>query len=409
MKRQFVIRQPKKLLLAVSIIIMLFMVPIENATNGIVGILFKNLDEIFAAISLFLIIKHHRHLKNVQGLVYYFAFLMVGILSTFVYGQQPLRSVFLDFICCSKYILSFAGIYCFSSSHKDDMHLRKYLGKLAKIALFLLTVYCISQLIIYGGRTAVTLFNAHPVNTCHIAVGLYVLTVLQDGIKKQKIWMVFACIGCLSSLTTKGAGVALIIILISEFQLLIKGRYRWAIYILLFVGIILIGYDSFQMFFLNKSAARAILLKNSISIAASHHGIGLGYAMYGSSQAAATYSPIYYSLGFNSRFGMTSTKYSYLTDSFWPIILGEFGIIGLCLFIAYLIKLGKKIVPIRLENYEMFVVCIIIYGYFFIMSTSSTAFFNPIAVPYGAILAIAIANVEHSENILQRLKGNFKR
>lgn len=66
---------------------------------------------------------------------------------------------------------------------------------------------------------------------------------------------------------------------------------------------------------------------------------GSGFATFGSDQAARNYSRLYYQYGFNSLFGMNTKDGSFLSDTFWPMAIGQFGWIGSILYILIYVRI----------------------------------------------------------------------
>ena len=53
------------------------------------------------------------------------------------------------------------------------------------------------------------------------------------------------------------------------------------------------------------------------------------------------YSPLYTQYGFKNIWGMNEEEQMFLNDNFWPMIMGQYGWIGLILFILILLVLFK--------------------------------------------------------------------
>jgi hypothetical protein len=79
------------------------------------------------------------------------------------------------------------------------------------------------------------------------------------------------------------------------------------------------------------SAARSLMYFDSVGIAVEHAPLGVGFARYGSYFAGAYYSPEYQARGYAAVWGLgpeAPDQKSFLTDTFWPAILGEAGFLG---------------------------------------------------------------------------------
>lgn len=80
---------------------------------------------------------------------------------------------------------------------------------------------------------------------------------------------------------------------------------------------------------------RIIMYQDSAGIALRDFPLGAGFGRYGSHLAEADYSPEYIERGYPSIWGMgIDNEGGFLTDTFWPAILGETGVLGLLGFVV---------------------------------------------------------------------------
>jgi hypothetical protein len=91
---------------------------------------------------------------------------------------------------------------------------------------------------------------------------------------------------------------------------------------------------TYYEYVVNPVAARILLYRGSLEISADYFPLGAGFSRYGSPLSGSHYSPEYVKLGFNHVWGLRAFDASgqFFTDTFWPAILGETGLVGL---IAY--------------------------------------------------------------------------
>ena len=82
--------------------------------------------------------------------------------------------------------------------------------------------------------------------------------------------------------------------------------------------------------------ARAALYIGAVEIASDRFPLGAGLGRYASWMSRIEYSPLYEEYGLDARRGLDRENPIYTTDTFWPQILGEFGIIGLAAYVAFL-------------------------------------------------------------------------
>lgn len=83
-----------------------------------------------------------------------------------------------------------------------------------------------------------------------------------------------------------------------------------------------------------QDSARSMLTEGGVTVAAQYFPLGAGFGQYGSATAADQYSPLYFALGFDDRFGLGPGPDSgqFLNDNQWPAIVGEAGWFGAAFF-----------------------------------------------------------------------------
>ena len=73
---------------------------------------------------------------------------------------------------------------------------------------------------------------------------------------------------------------------------------------------------------------RIALYAASVAIAREHFPLGVGFGRYGSHISRAFYSPAYEEYGLSQVVGLRQRRPNAVTDTFWPMLLGEAGVIG---------------------------------------------------------------------------------
>jgi O-antigen ligase len=89
--------------------------------------------------------------------------------------------------------------------------------------------------------------------------------------------------------------------------------------------------------------ARSALYGASIDIAVDHFPLGVGLGRFGSHMSRVKYSPVYAEYGLTSIRGLQEDNANYITDTFWPMVLGEHGIIGLIGYAAFVAALAYRL------------------------------------------------------------------
>lgn len=116
--------------------------------------------------------------------------------------------------------------------------------------------------------------------------------------------------------------------------------------------VILLGWDSlmtvtdwtYEQYFANvEETARTLLYRDSFIIAAAAFPFGVGFGRFGSFLASQEYSPEYIALGYPHVYRMgAGAEGGFLSDTFWPAILGEAGYLGLAAFTIGLVVLARQ-------------------------------------------------------------------
>ena len=80
---------------------------------------------------------------------------------------------------------------------------------------------------------------------------------------------------------------------------------------------------------LHRLQPRVGLYLGSVAIARDHFPLGAGIGRFGSHMSREEYSPVYAEYGMDTMYGIAERDPIAVTDTFWPMILGEAGLLGL--------------------------------------------------------------------------------
>lgn len=201
----------------------------------------------------------------------------------------------------------------------------------------------------------------------------------------------------LSTLRGKAIGfIATYIILV-----IVINRYNRistkSLIILVTLGIIG-GYSQIRYYFLDNVTPRSVFVIYGLETANDYFPFGSGYSTYGSNMAKINYSPLYTEYGFNNIWGMNEEEQQFLNDNFWPMIMGQYGWIGLIIYIGILLIMFKLI------NNEIFNRQLKIAGFSIFFSLVYSSVGGPVFVHYIGCASIVIFSLILKANKIDALK-----
>lgn len=292
------------------------------------------------------------------------------------------------FTCVKFFIAALSGIVIFSTAS----HLKDMLIVLAKALLVVVAACAIPSLVVdigmsygeirYGFHPYVFVFP-HPTYLAVALAGLIIL--LSSDSRKNFWWIVLAT--ALMTLTLRGkamgfAALSLLILFLTK-----SGKRKIGGLEIVFLGLValFIGWGQIEAYFGTEGQARFELLQAGMHIALDNLPVGTGFASFGSAITADPewYSPLYYQYGISSIWGLSQEYSAFISDSFWPTVLGQSGLVGLVAYCCAFVMLIRAM----LENAGEKLPILLFVAYLLIMSTSESACFNPSSI-YLAICAV---------------------
>lgn len=167
--------------------------------------------------------------------------------------------------------------------------------------------------------------------------------------KKDKIWMIVCALFSLLSFRTKVI-ISLVAIILYEIIFSKKIRVKQLLIgsaILLLIGILFKDtiINTYNLYFTDSkgTSARQALNINSIKIMKEYFPLGVGFGKFGSWYARVYYSEYYYKYNMNIIYGLEPPEAIFATDTFWPSIFGETGVLGSIIYIYILIYIYKTL------------------------------------------------------------------
>lgn len=246
---------------------------------------------------------------------------------------------------------------------------------------------------------------------CTFFVFSYVIVLavlMKESIDKNKFYIILNCFLLFMTQRTKAFVAVMLVMFIvimgqnrmTLFFSIIKEKVKFnKKYILFGICIIsglciLIGKDRAAYYWqYGLAAARPALYIVGIQLMCKYFPIGTGFGTFASFISGEYYSNIYYEYGISTVIGLRPTSYSYIGDTFWPYIYGQFGIIGIISYVILLIRLVKMYLR-SITQYDTLMAFFVIWLYALFASTAEAFFTNATGIQMAIALSLIIAQTD---------------
>lgn len=363
---------------------------------------FKYFDEMVAVmlipIGINWIIKHKENLKikkyNFYIIIFLIIIFLIGFYANIKYNYQQIKYVLADVILVYKFFMTyFLASIIFKNKLDNSNLIVKYI-KLLILFMFFGTlidyIYGINLGSYYRwGIHPNQFIYGHPTGLA--AMGVIILANYIKFAKKIiDKYSLMILIVIASTLRMKAIGFCVAFIIMAIYITTINKQIKVSKLIILAIIVFIVAYQQIAVYFINsEDTARQKLLEKSLEIAKDYFPIGTGFATYGSYFSGVSYSPIYNIYGLDKVYGLAKDKTYFISDSFWPMIIGQFGIISTILYVICIILIYKKIqYEYSKDNNYQYLSRLMCLVYLLISSTAESAFVNTIAVPLAILIAV---------------------
>lgn len=390
--------------------------------------LFQYFDEGIALLALPLFFAHFlrgsRVMRSSGETIALFVCLAVfwccGWAGHFIYRYQPLTEAAKDAYVNVKFFLAAAAGYLLfadggrtrrGEKHKvngtgayDFSVLRRYLWPVLYYGTAVLAVLTVLDAVFHifsndtrGGIPAVKLFYSAQTTLVGICVFLASMLLWFYKEKGKKIVLPLVLLSCImfSTLRVKAVGAIACIVLVYLFvlrrQKLGRKMKIFLGFVLAFAGVAGV-YQVFRYYYqMGVESARAMLTLASPYVAWDHFPTGSGFATFGSAFSAEnSYSPVYGIYRMAGIWGLSPGYHQFVSDTYWPMILGQCGFFGFAALVAALVLFARKLWGMKTDPTSL-ASAALPFLYLLISSTSESAFANPLAVPLAFWTGILLA------------------
>lgn len=300
-----------------------------------------------------------------------------------------------------KYILIYFGARVFLMNIKD-FHLENIGVFSLKLSYLASITFLIVYIIDYFLDFMTHFDNRFGMNSVTYGFGIpseFALTILMlmclnlyFNLKfKNKIDFSYLCLNLFLLVTagrfTSVAFCLLIIVLIYSFRYFRK---------YLFTGLIVsslislfIAKDRIVSTFIDIEQPRGVLMLTGLQIANNNFPFGSGLGTFGSYASRLNYSELYYMYDLSGLWGLSPTFSAFITDSYWAMIIGEFGYLAALMNIMLFFSLIKITSFLKIKLIRLIVSIPLLY--LVISSPVDTAIMSNSSLPLMFMSALLIS------------------
>ncbi len=285
-------------------------------------------------------------------------YLIIGILSNLISGVVPIKLALLSVIITVKgYILYFGWRIIFQLKGIKKILFRR-ISRILQISVYIFAIIGLLNIplgflenrgVRFGINTVAIGFS-HVTELAFFAIISMIMVLFGNRVYEinSKDYKIIIPSVFLVILTGRSKAIAFIFIFLIIFyfsKIFKKISLKYAI-----IGlpvVLMISMPRIKSELLN--GARGDLYDGAIRIAKDFFPFGSGFGTYGSYISRFKYSPLYYRYGLSGIWGLSPEMPSYITDTYWAMVLGECGIIGLILIIILLLLIFIQFVIIKAD------------------------------------------------------------
>ncbi|MBQ8611103.1 MAG: hypothetical protein IJ412_05255 [Oscillospiraceae bacterium] len=388
----------------ILVVIVFYLLLFQNALEEIFNFA-GYIDELFALIGVFVVClqtvssgKLYIKRNNFRIILLLCIFTATGLLANVLFRYQPIEAVLIDFYTNLKFFLSIlTGFVIFNGSKmRRESNVLLLHARFASVLLaaFVAVDYLFEIFPSPGSRyglRVIQLFFFHP--TYLAAAAAVLMTVLLIFYSAGNVkYIALDVLIMASTLRSKALVGAIVYIIILVFCVIYRKKLKaWHIVLIGLVVIIVAGEQILYYFVtLQGRAAREILGATSLEIMRDYFPIGTGFGTFASNIAVKYYTPVYSMYGIANIHGLTVENSSFASDTFWPIIFGQTGLIGTVCYVSVLALLLLRIIKLRKFDVRLYAGGLWIFAYLLISSMAESAFCNPLSIPFAFLLGLLL-------------------
>lgn len=375
---------------------------------------FSYWDELFVPFFLVIFfIKRGRLFNQKRTLIIPIIMLFIaGLFGTILFRFQVLGAVIEDCLVILKFPCALGLFYLLSDGNEFERYHSRIFIHLKLQIYFLLLMVVANRFFhffpTYGNVLGIfmgdSLFYTHPTYFAGCIGYLLCMCILLGEYYNVNLLVLILLILGVDTLRFKMIAWCVITFFLCWFVLIEKRRISFPKLSILGIIALLIGRNKIVYYFvqLRGTSARSALVSASFKIMKDFFPIGTGFGSFGSGASAKYYSQVYGIYNLNLIYGLGSTHTRFITDTFWPMIIGEFGAIGLLSFMSFLLLIFLDIQKLFSINRRLYCCCFCAFVYLLVSSVAEPIYVNGICIPFAFLIAYGCkyySNIRSNNNV----------
>lgn len=393
------------IILIVVILLFLFSTVVEDYIH-----IFSYYDEVIAIVGLVALFFSRRYDKDEQKILLAGMMLVVfSLLSNLIFKYQKIGVAILDAFLNVKFWLALFFGMGSSKYFRIERHRKLVSTLVKKIVILFVILFALDNLfgiftpIMREGLRSTHLFYWQPTYLVAYCVWMIMILISLDNRKSTLKYLFLLLLLMCTTYRSKAIAAVALFVAIYYLAFIRKKRVTTKTFLIFLPAVILIGWEQIYWYFFSPirlDSARNVLTIVAFKIAREKFPFGSGFGTFASRLSGIYYSPLYDLYGISSVNGLNRADYGYISDSFWPMIIGQCGFIGLTLFIIMLSILYKKICSLRSYNKDYYIACLTGFSYLLIASMAESSFVHPIMMPIAWWFGLLIGEMNYKKRMV---------
>lgn len=335
-----------------NFVVIIYCIALLNAVLGNFFYCLGYLDEIIAVVVFIYSIVFSRILYKKEFFCFIILLIFYVVYSYINHLNVP-AAIIRDAISIAKPFLCFYSL--FYLKYNLTLRQRQFISRLSLIlSAFLWTILPFIS-VLYTNTT----FFYPPCVVCAITYLIFS--------EKKKRDLIIASIILIPGLFTVRAKFYTEFILFIYLTFFVQNRIRFSfkqLIALLSLSLIaiLVNWEKFSTYFITgieSGVARSMLYLKSLSVFKDYFPFGSGFGTFGTDSAGKYYSPLYYDYDLNNIYGLSPIDYgtslNFFSDTFYPVLIAQFGALGILAFIEFWRRRGCNISSSNNMSIKIFV------------------------------------------------------